>query len=113
MGEEYIRCIIERLVEAGPYMFVTKDLILAHARPDNGLKHLDLAIGIAPDGIQFQDGKIARIVFMLVVEDQEKHMGILKDIRKALAKKEQVDELMTVQTAEEACRLLQSKLGSV
>ena len=40
-------------------------------------------------------------------------MGILKDIRKALAKKEQVDELMTLQTAEEACRLLQSKLGSV
>ena len=113
MGEEYIRCIIDRLVEAGPYMFVTKDLILAHARPDNDVKHLDLAIGIAPDGIEFQDGKVARIVFMLVVEDQEKHMGILKDIRKALAKKEQVDELMTVQTAEEACRLLQSKLGSV
>ena len=94
-------------------MFVTKDLILAHARPDNDVKHLDLAIGIAPDGIEFQDGKVARIVFMLVVEDQEKHMGILKDIRKALAKKEQVDELMTLQTAEEACRLLQSKLGSV
>ena len=61
------------MVEAGPYMFITRDLILAHARPENGVKHLDLSIGIATDGIEFEGGKTARVIFCLVVEDQQKH----------------------------------------
>ena len=55
--ELYVKCIIERLKEAGPYMFVTPDLILAHARPENGVRHPDFSIGIAPDGIEFQGRK--------------------------------------------------------
>ena len=106
MSEEYVECIIERLDEAGPYMFVTEDLILAHARPENGVKHLDLAIGIAPEGIAFECGKRARIIFLLVVEDQEKHMGILRDLRKSLTKKQQIDTLVDVNNSHEVCELL-------
>ena len=111
MEELYVKCIIERLKEAGPYMFVTPDLILAHARPENGVRHLDFSIGIAPDGIEFQGGKKARVVFCLAVEDQYKHMGILRDIRKGLAKAEQVDELMQCRTPEEICTLLRTRLS--
>lgn len=110
MSEEYVRCIIARMVEAGPYMFITRDLILAHARPDNGVKHLDISIGIAADGIEFECKKRARIVFLLVVEDQQKHMGILQDIRKALAKSQQIDELVSAKNAYEVCGILRSKL---
>lgn len=110
IDEHYVECIIERLEEAGPYMFVTKDLILAHARPENGVKHLDLSIGIVPDGIYFDDKKRARIIFILVVEDQQKHMGILKDIRKALAKPAQVDEIVDKKDGQEVCEILRSRL---
>ncbi len=108
--EHYVQCIIERLEEAGPYMFVTKDLILAHARPENGVKHLDFALGIVPEGIPFNDEKTARIIFLLVVEDQQKHMGILQDIRKALAKKQQVDELTATVDSHKVCEILWSRL---
>ena len=110
IDEDYVRKIIERLEEAGPYMFVTKDLILAHARPENGVKHLDLSIGIVPDGIKFDEEKTARVIFLLVVEDQQKHMGILKDIRKALAKPYQVDELAETGDSHKVCEILWSKL---
>lgn len=110
IDENYVKCIIDRLLEAGPYMFVTKDLILAHARPENGVKHLDLSIGIAPDGIEFAEGKKARIVFLLVVEDQQKHMGILQDIRKTLAKSAQIDELTAKKNAREVCEVIWSRI---
>ena len=110
INEYYVQCIIDRLLEAGPYMFVTKDLILAHARPKNGVKHLDLSIGIAPNGIEFEGGKTARIIFLLVVEDQQKHMGILRDIRKSLAKPSQIDELVQIKDAHMVCQTLWSKL---
>ena len=110
MQEEYVDSIVQRLKETGPYMFVTQDLILAHARPENGVKHIDLAIGIAPEGIAFEGDKTARIVFLLVVEDQQKHMGILKDIRKALAKTSQVDELVKQTSARNVCDCLRQAL---
>lgn len=110
IDESYVECIIDRLEEAGPYMFVTKDLILAHARPDTGVKHLDLSIGIVPEGIRFNEKKTARIIFLLVVEDQQKHMGILKDIRKALAKEQQVDELIKAEDSREVCEILRAEL---
>lgn len=110
MTEEYVQTIVAKLLEAGPYMFITKDLILAHAGPQNGVRHLDLAIGIAPDGIPFAPGRSARIVFLLVVEDQQKHMGILRDIRKALAKPAQVDELMELDNAQQVCEWFRAKL---
>lgn len=110
IDENYVKCIIDRLLEVGPYMFVTKDLILAHARPENGVKHLDLSIGIAPDGIEFAEGKKARIVFLLVVEDQQKHMGILQDIRKTLAKSVQIDELTAKENAREVCEVIWSRI---
>ncbi|MCR0273995.1 PRD domain-containing protein [[Clostridium] innocuum] len=111
INANYVECMIERLLEAGPYMFVTKDLILAHARPGAGVKHIDISIGIAPQGIAFMDGKVARIVFILVVEDQQKHMGVLQDIRKSLAKKEHVEELMKAAAPAEVCKLISSRLG--
>ncbi len=110
MDEGYVQCIINRLLEAGPYMFVTRDLLLAHARPENGVKHLDLSIGIAPEGILFDGGKRARIIFCLVVEDQSKHMRILQDIRKSLAKPWQVDELTAAKNPERVCGILRARL---
>lgn len=110
IDEYYVQCIIDRLLETGPYMFVTNDLILAHARPENGVKHLDMAIGIAPDGITFAEGKTARIIFLLVVEDQQKHMGILRDIRKSLAKSQQIDELVKANDARKICDMIWSRI---
>ena len=109
IDESYVEAVIERLKEAGPYMFLTDDLVLAHARPENGVKHMDLSIGIVPDGIAFTKDKTARIIFLLVVEDQQKHMGILRDIRKTMATKKQVDEMVEAQEPQEVCNLLWSK----
>ena len=109
IDKKYVDMIISRIMKSGPYMFVTKDLILAHAQPSDGVHHLDLSIGIAPDGIPYPDGKSARIVFCLAVEDQHKHMGILRDIRKSMAKSSQIDELVQAEK-EDIANILRSRL---
>lgn len=107
----YVSGIIDRLKEAGPYMFVSKDLILAHSRPEDGVKRLDLSIGFCKDGIEFEHGKTARIIFCLAVKDQQKHMGILRDIRKSMARKKQVDELIELGDSKKVCEILRSNLS--
>ena len=94
-------------------MFVTKDLILAHSHPESGVKHLDLSIGIAKDGVEFEQGKTARIIFCLAVEDQQKHMGILRDIRKSMAKPAQIDELTREKDSAQVCKVLREKLINI
>lgn len=110
IAQSYVQCIIERLIEAGPYMFVTDDLILAHASPEDGVKHVDFSIGLIPDGILFEQGRKARAIFCLAVEDQQKHMGILQDIRKSLAKPQQIDELVRTGDPHEVCEILRRRL---
>lgn len=108
--ESYPEKIIERIVEAGPYMFVTKDVVLGHASPTDGVNRLDISMGVAPDGILFDNGKRARIILCLAVEDQVKHMEIIRDIRKALAKPSQIDELVQAESAEEICEIIRARL---
>lgn len=108
ISDRYVPHIIERLIDAGPYMFVSEDLILAHARPENGVKHLDLAIGVAPEGIPFGGGKTARVVIVLAAEDQQKHMGVLRDIRKVFRKKENIEALVCANTAQEVLGTLRA-----
>ena len=108
--EEYVEKIIGRMMKYGPYMFVTKDLILAHANPKDGVKHLDIAIGIAPKGIAYPSGQRARIVFCMAPEDQQKHMGVLRDIRKSMAKPTQVDGIVEKTTAAEVMEFIQARL---
>ncbi len=108
--KRYVEAIIARMVEAGPYMFVTKDLVLAHARPDDGVKHLDLSLAVAPEGIQFEHGKRARVILCLAAEDQTKHIGIIRDIRTALSKAAYIDELTRAADAQEVCEILRARL---
>lgn len=109
--QNYIRHIIERLKESGPYMFVTNELILAHARPENGVRHLDLSIGIVREGIPFGKGKTARVILLLSPKDQQKHMGILRDIRKIFRNAGMVESLLKAKSAAQVCSILRDALA--
>ena len=67
--------------------------------------------GFCKNGIEFEHGKTARIIFCLAVKDQQKHMGILRDIRKSMARKKQVDELIELGDSKKVCEILRSDLS--
>lgn len=101
INREYIDAINERLQEYGPYMFITPEIILAHAKPDNGVNRLDISMGVMKRDIIFSEEKAAKIIFVLAAEDQEKHLKIIKDIRKIFSVKERINELQQLNTARE------------
>lgn len=97
----YLDAIIERLHECGPYMFITPGIILAHARPEDGVKQLDIAIGIMKSDIAFSDTRNAKIIIVLAAEDQEKHLKIIKDIRTIFSVKSRIAEMQRLISSEE------------
>ena len=108
--KRYVEAIIARMVEAGPYMFVTKDLVLAHARTGRRGETSGSVAGRCPEGIQFEHGKRARVILCLAAEDQTKHIGIIRDIRTALSKAAYIDELTRAADAQEVCEILRARL---
>ena len=80
--QKYLDIIISQTMYYGPYMFITNNIMLAHAKPEDGVNKMDISMTIFKNPIFFKEGKKAEIIFILAAEDHEKHLKILNDILK-------------------------------
>lgn len=78
--KRYLDMIINQLQYYGPYMFLTEDVILAHAKPEDGVNCLDISMAVFREPVVYSELRKAKLVFVLAAEDQEKHLKILQDI---------------------------------
>ncbi len=77
---KYLDTMITQLQYYGPYMFLTENVLLAHAKPEDGVNCLDVSMAFFRESVWFSDSKKAKIIWVLAAEDQEKHLKILQDI---------------------------------
>ena len=109
--KKYIETIISQLQYYGPYMFLTEDVILAHAKPEDGVNCLDFSIAVFKKPVFFSEYRKAKLVLMLAAEDQEKHLHILQDILTLLEQPETVDRMTACETEDELFALIRQKLA--
>ncbi|AIF50327.1 BglG family transcription antiterminator [Pelosinus sp. UFO1] len=76
----YVNAMIECVENYGPYIFITPDVALAHAKPEGNVNGLSASMLLAHDGILFPDNKVARVIIVLALIDDEQHLGAMKDI---------------------------------
>lgn len=81
----YMEGIIDQTCTLGPYMFLSKDVMLAHTKSEAGANKLGLAVTLFKEAVPFPKEKSAKLIFVLSAEDQIKHLKILKDIMKLLS----------------------------
>lgn len=106
ISPEYIEKIISQIRYYGPYMFILPNVILAHAKPEDGVFRLDISMTILKQGVQFSDFHNARIVMILAAEDQERHLRILKNIQEIFSIPARVDKLMEMNDSAEVLQYL-------
>lgn len=99
--QRYIDSIITQLQYYGPYMFLTDKVILAHAKPEDGVNTLDISLTVFKEPVMFSRERRAGIVIMLAAEDQEKHLKILQDILELISRTDTVDLLIKCNSPEE------------
>lgn len=107
---QYLETIISQLHYYGPYMFLTDDVILAHAKPEDGVNCLDISLGIFCTPVKFSEYREAKLVIILAVEDQEKHLKILQDILRLISDSESMEQLFQCASALEVIAILQQLL---
>ena len=104
--ERYLDDIVEQITKYGSYMFLTDEVVLAHARPDDGVNHTDISLALFKQPILFPEGNKGRLIFVLATEGQEKHLNILNDIFKLVSSQRYIDQLLGMNSSEEILRYL-------
>ncbi len=94
----YEDAIINQLQYYGPYMFLTDEIVLAHAKPEDGVNCLDVSMAIFKEPVKYSDYMRARIVIMLAPEDQEKHLKVLQEILTVFGHSDAVRRLTSCDT---------------
>ena len=94
----YLGTIISQLQYYGPYMFLTEDVILAHAKPEDGVNCLDISFAAFQTPVAFSELRKAKLVIILAAEDQEKHLRILQDILELISDPDSVERLAACET---------------
>lgn len=106
--ERYIDTIISQLQYYGPYMFITPGVVLAHAKPEDGVHRLDASMVIFRKPVTFSDFHKASIIILLAASDQESHLKILRDIAEIFSIQARVDELTSLSDEESVLAYLKN-----
>ena len=98
----YLDTIISQIQCYGPYMFLTDSVILAHAKPEDGVNTLDISLTVFKEPVVFSEDRKAEIVIVLAAEDQEKHLKMLQDILEIVKNSNFIDTLVNCNSPGEA-----------
>jgi transcriptional antiterminator/mannitol/fructose-specific phosphotransferase system IIA component (Ntr-type) len=97
----YLDAIIAQTSEYGSYMFLTDDVLLAHAGIQDGVHRLDISMAVFREAVAFPNEHYGKIIFVLAAEDQEKHLQILNDLLKLCEEPESIQNLLNATTTNE------------
>lgn len=106
----YMDSIISSIRYYGPYMFISSSVILAHAKPEDGVRHLGLSLHLCQKPVKFSDFHEASVILVLAAVDQESHLKILKDILNVFTIEARVDDLVHKKDPEEVLRYIRGVL---
>ena len=110
--QRYLDAIISQLQYYGPYMFLTDRVILAHAKPEDGVNALDISFVVCKEPVIFSEERKASIIIMLAAEDQEKHLKMLQDILELVSNANTIGALLKCSSPEEALLAVHQLLGN-
>ena len=110
--QRYLDNIIMQLQYYGPYMFLTDSVLLAHAKPEDGVNTLDVAISVFKEPVLFSGERKAKVIIVLAAEDQEKHLTILQDILEIVSDEKILESIMESDTEGEVIGTIKQNLNS-
>ncbi|MDE6475287.1 MAG: BglG family transcription antiterminator, partial [Erysipelotrichaceae bacterium] len=91
--KNYISSIISQLHVYGPYMFITPDVILAHAKSEDGAVKLGCNLVVLKKPVLFSSTREAKMILTLSAPDVESHLTILQNINQVFSDTNNVEKI--------------------
>ena len=106
----YLEKIVDQITKYGSYMFLTDEVVLAHAGPEDGVNRTDISLGLFQQPTLFPANNKGRLIFVLATEDQNKHLNILNDIFKIVTEPSYIEKLLGMESSDEILKYLNTIL---
>ncbi|MCY8234561.1 BglG family transcription antiterminator [Priestia endophytica] len=106
--EEYIKAMIKNVEELGPYIVITTDVAIPHARPEQGVNKLSMSLMTLSKPVSFSDKDRHRVqlVIVLAAIDNETHLKALSQLTTLLSERENVEKMINTDSKEEVIDLI-------
>lgn len=95
ISNSYIDAMIKMTKEAGPYIVITKNVALPHARPETGAREIAIGIATLKYPVEFgnKDNDPVKYIFCLSATDSESHVKAMAELVELLDKADFFDVL--------------------
>lgn len=109
VNEIYKKKIIEKFYEFGPYMVIAPEIVLLHARPEDGVIKTGLSILTLKNPINFGSelNDPVKLVFSFCSIDNKDHMVLLSNLMKLLMSKDDVENLINENNIENVKKIIE------
>ncbi|GHZ62458.1 PTS mannitol transporter subunit IIA [Vibrio cholerae] len=106
----YVDAIFRSHEELGPYYVVGPSMAMPHARPEDGVNRLSLAITVIQQGVHFdsEGNDPVKMLVMLAATDSESHVGAIAQLAELFMNEEHVEQICNAQTIEDVLAVIKN-----
>lgn len=110
IAPEYIDNIIQTCLDAGSYMNIVPDIVLAHARPLPSTKKASMALLFSKHPVSLLDDEAhkARLWIFMATPDSDSHIELIQKLAALLMDSEFLEKVCAVNSREELLQVLHS-----
>ncbi|WP_115752749.1 BglG family transcription antiterminator [Listeria kieliensis] len=111
--EKYIQAMIQKVNDYGAFIHIGKGVALPHARPDEGVKKMGMALLKTKEPVLLLNDAAhpISIFICLAAVDNEAHLRALASLTKILSDKKSLDKLLQAETKTEIIQIMKEKEG--
>lgn len=106
----YVDAIFRSHEELGPYYVVGPSMAMPHARPEDGVNRLSLAITVIQQGVHFnsESNDPVKMLVTLAATDSESHVGAIAQLAELFMNEEHVEQICNAQTIEDVLAVIKN-----
>ncbi|KEI07173.1 PTS sugar transporter subunit IIA [Clostridium botulinum] len=97
--KEYEEAILNKLKELGPYMVITPQIVVPHARPEDGVNKTSISLVTLKNSISFGNDKNdpVKLIITIASENNRDHIQFLSEIVDLLRNKEDLEKIFNAE----------------
>lgn len=109
--DHYIEKMIQNVTDMGPYIVISNDIAIPHARPEDGVIKSAVALLKVKQRVRFSDDKALNTILVLAGSSNGSHINILKNISVILSEKVNYQKLIDTDDVDVLYDILNGKEG--
>ncbi|EKO4250876.1 TPA: PTS sugar transporter subunit IIA [Vibrio parahaemolyticus] len=104
----YVEAIYRSHEELGPYYVVGPGMAMPHARPEDGVNRLSLAITVIQNGVNFnsEENDPVKMLVTLAATDSNSHVDAISKLAELFMNEEHVEAICNAQSKEDVLAII-------